>query len=118
MTLTADGFQLIKLTVLIAAIVAILVLNWHITKAFFTFRNRRPSHVLILVYGFLAISVALMLPFFAIAYLGMWVFDWLPSHAAGYLTVTAELVWMVPAFVMVLRNSAKYWKNRRPKRFF
>jgi len=112
MTLTADVFQLIKLTVLIAAIVAISLLNWHFTKVFFTFRNRCRSHFIILLYGFAGIAATIIGPFFAICYLGMWVFASLSSRVAGYLTITAQLVWIVSALVIALRNSAKYWTNR------
>ena len=118
MLLTINVFKLFKLAILVAAVAAILLFNWHASKAYFIFRNRCQSRILILLYGCAVILIGVVGPFFAIAYLGLWVFNWLPSHVAGYLTATAEIIWSVSTLSISVRHSLKYWTNRHRDRFF
>jgi hypothetical protein len=110
--LATGVYQLLQVAILVAAVAAMSLLNWHASKAFFKFRNRCRSHVLIFLYGSAAILIGVVAPFFVIAYLALWVFDWLPSRIAGYLTAIAEIVWGVATLAVIVRHSAKYWTNR------
>lgn len=112
--MTIDGFQLFKFAILAAAIAIILLVNWHLSRVFFIFRNRRPSNPILLLFGFAMISVTLIAPFIAMSYLSAWVFNPVPGRSTLNLIYFAigHLSWMILALVITLRNSAKYWTNR------
>jgi hypothetical protein len=97
---------LVRLAVLAIAIVLILLVNWHLTKGYFSAASRRPPFLLFLFYSLGMLFVTLALPFFFLAYLMAWIFHSRPVHPAIILLIF--LSWIAPTLGMTLWNSRRY----------
>lgn len=100
-----------KLVLLAAAISVILLMNWYVSKKFFIFRNGNPPFPLFVLCGLVVVVNTLLLPFAAMIYLTIWMFGTQPKHSA--ILFYSHLLWLLPTLAMSLRNSSKYWTNRR-----
>lgn len=118
MTFTVTLLQISKAAVLFGAIALIVLFNWYASKTYFSFRSRCPSYLRVFASGSAVLLIGFVAPVFAIAYLGLWAFDWMPPGVAGYCTAAAEMLWGVVSLSIIVRHSLKYWRNRSPHRFF
>jgi hypothetical protein len=116
MIATPGLFDILKLVILLTTVALTVLFNWYTSRAYFTFRNHCCSHILVFAYGTAIILIGAVAPFFGIAYLGLWAFNWLPSHVGGYFTAAAEILWSLASLSIIVRHSAKYWTNRCPNR--
>jgi len=109
-TLVFTIFGSLKVIGLMAAISAILVLNWLITKKFFLFRSTCRNYFYLLVYGVIVAILAVLAPFVGMCYLIIW--GTAPEPPTPLFLFAIQVSWMIPALAMCVRNSKKYWKNR------
>jgi hypothetical protein len=100
-------FQLFKLTVLAGTIVISWVINWQITKVFFSAISRRRSLLLFLLY-LLGMLVVVVLTFYSVVIVTVWVSRSLSIHPI--VIVLISLLWGVPMLGFTLWNR-RYYKN-------